>query len=334
MPRLAEFSADLSKLALADLSAGFATLVQRFRDNSELAELVGEVGISQAVASDNSAFADLQKKNKEFVTAAERSAEMTMRERVASVYPSHAIVGEEFGASQGDEWLWVFDPVDGTSAMIRTAMAHAYGVELATPAPAFGITIAVVHGDDAVLGLVGELRPADDGLVMPRVWVGGRGLPTTCDGRPASVKPAVSLAEATLASTVPEVMFTTAETWGGFQALLDSTAAFQPDQNCIGFTRVIDGSVDIVMESDLTLPDAAALIPVLEGAGVTITDHAGSPVRFDTQARGGEYSLLAAAPGLHSEALAAVRAGVPTSENRFVQGEQAHHGYAKKFPQS
>jgi fructose-1,6-bisphosphatase/inositol monophosphatase family enzyme len=329
---LVPFATDLLEPAFDKLKAGYDELVDRLQSNSELADLVAERGIDGTVTSDHPMVTALQKRNKEFVTQAEQQAESVMRERVLAHYPDHSVTGEELGSVKGDDWLWVFDPVDGTSAMIRTAIAHAYAVELPSPLPAFGITIAVVHGNDAALGVVAELRRGDDGLVMPNIWIGAQDHPTTRNGDPVALSPVNSLENATLASTVPEVMFTTRESWSGFQALLDSTAAFLPDQNCIGFMRILDGTVDVVMESDLTLPDSAALIPTLVGAGITVTDPAGQPVRFDAAARAGEYSLLAAPPILHQQALAAVRRGVPDSENRFARGETVHQGYSKKFP--
>lgn len=326
------FAVDLTTTAFEELDEGYRDLVAELRDNSELALLVARFGVEKVIAGNNPAITALQKRNKEFVTTAEQRAEWVMRELVAETYPSHAVVGEEFGAVAGNDWLWVFDPVDGTSAMIRTAIAHAYGVDLAAPTPSFGVTIAVVHGDQAVLGIVGELRRGQDGLIMPNVWVGVPDQPTTCNGVVVAPGPVDSLSAATLASTVPGVMFSTPDSWGGFQAVLDNTAAFVPDQNCIGFMGLLNGTVDIVMERDLTLPDASALVPILANAGVTVTDHDGAAVRFEPAARDDEYCLLAAAPALHPAALAAMRGGVPATANRWAQEMPIHQGYAKKFP--
>ena len=53
------------------------------------------------------------------VTAADRTAEMAIREALAEVYPSHGIIGEEYGALHADaNYCWVVDPIDGTRAFI------------------------------------------------------------------------------------------------------------------------------------------------------------------------------------------------------------------------
>jgi fructose-1,6-bisphosphatase/inositol monophosphatase family enzyme len=331
----AALARELGTIALQHLSVGYGDLVASFAAAEELRGLMLEQGPAAVVASDHPAVTNRQKLNREFVTRAEQQAEAAMRDRIRQAFPHDGILGEELGATEsagGNDRLWVLDPVDGTSAMVRVALAEAFGVELPAPTPAFGVTIAVVDGDEAEVGVVGELRPEKGGLVLSHVWVGVQGEVTTCDGAPVSVPSAPgSLAAATLACTVPEVMFSTPEMWSGFQALLDRTAIFLPDQNCVGFMRLLGGDVHVVVERDLTLPDAAALIPVLTGAGIMVTDHDGGPVGFDADRRAGEYALLAASPDLHYSALQAVRGGVPGAQSRFPGHADRHQGYARKF---
>jgi len=53
------------------------------------------------------------------VTAADRNAEATIREKIAEAFPGHGIRGEEFGATAGKtEYCWVIDPIDGTRSFI------------------------------------------------------------------------------------------------------------------------------------------------------------------------------------------------------------------------
>ncbi len=55
------------------------------------------------------------------VTIADRQAEELIRARIEKTYPSHAIVGEEFGAKEtaGASHRWFVDPIDGTKSFIR-----------------------------------------------------------------------------------------------------------------------------------------------------------------------------------------------------------------------
>ena len=55
------------------------------------------------------------------VTIADRQAEALIRERIAEAFPSHAIVGEEFGVTEtaGASHRWFVDPIDGTKSFVR-----------------------------------------------------------------------------------------------------------------------------------------------------------------------------------------------------------------------
>src|SRR5689334_10520473 len=53
------------------------------------------------------------------VTEADRAGEAAMRQLIKRTFPTHGIVGEEFGSERTDaEYVWVLDPIDGTRAFI------------------------------------------------------------------------------------------------------------------------------------------------------------------------------------------------------------------------
>ena len=58
------------------------------------------------------------------VTAADRAAEQAMRALIVKNFPSHGIIGEEYGAERTDaEYVWVLDPIDGTKSFITGMVA-------------------------------------------------------------------------------------------------------------------------------------------------------------------------------------------------------------------
>jgi myo-inositol-1(or 4)-monophosphatase len=80
------------------------------------------------------------KRAKDFVTQIDQAAEQAIIETVSKAYPDHGFLCEESGASRQDaEFVWVIDPLDGTTNFIhgfpqycvsigvqqRGAMAHA-----------------------------------------------------------------------------------------------------------------------------------------------------------------------------------------------------------------
>ena len=76
------------------------------------------------------------------VTIADRDAEQLLRDEIANRFPDDAIIGEEFGESEGKSgYRWILDPIDGTKSFIS-------GV------PLYGTMVAVEHEDEAVVGAV------------------------------------------------------------------------------------------------------------------------------------------------------------------------------------
>lgn len=53
------------------------------------------------------------------VTEGDRAGERAMRHLIETHYPSHGIIGEEYGEKKANSDLtWILDPVDGTRAFI------------------------------------------------------------------------------------------------------------------------------------------------------------------------------------------------------------------------
>ncbi len=66
----------------------------------------------------------------DFVTEIDRMAERDIIETVRRVHPDHGFLAEESGRSGGDEFVWIIDPLDGT-----TNFLHGF--------PVFAVSIAV-----------------------------------------------------------------------------------------------------------------------------------------------------------------------------------------------
>lgn len=59
----------------------------------------------------------IDKKSKlDLVTAADRAVEIYIRSAILKKFPSHTVIGEEHGVTEGDDCCWIVDPIDGTAA--------------------------------------------------------------------------------------------------------------------------------------------------------------------------------------------------------------------------
>jgi len=212
------------------------------------------------------------------VTIADREAETAMRELLSRHVPDHGVFGEEHGAVRTDaEYVWVLDPIDGTKAFI-------------TGLPLFGTLIGLFHRGKPVLGII-------DQPILQERWLGVDGERSTLNGKPISVRSCAGLASAYMYSTAPGMF---AEGYAKpHQTLTEKVKLFRWGGDCYAYGLLAAGHVDLVVEADLKLYDYAALIPVITGAGGTITDWKGNAL--DMQSEGAV--VAAGDPAVHRAAL-------------------------------
>jgi inositol-phosphate phosphatase/L-galactose 1-phosphate phosphatase/histidinol-phosphatase len=195
------------------------------------------------------------------VTIADREAETAMREILDKHVPQHGVFGEEHGAVRTDaEYVWVLDPIDGTKAFI-------------TGLPLFGTLIGLFHRGKPVLGVI-------DQPILKERWLGVEGERSTLNGQPIRVRACRDLDQAYLYSTSPG-MFPGAYA-KPHEALTEKVKLFRWGGDCYAYGLLAAGHVDLVVEASLKLYDYAALIPVITGAGGTITDWKGKPLDMNS----------------------------------------------------
>jgi inositol-phosphate phosphatase/L-galactose 1-phosphate phosphatase/histidinol-phosphatase len=215
------------------------------------------------------------------VTVADREIEAVLRAALAQRYPDHGIIGEEYGAHGTEQSkVWVLDPIDGTQAFI-------------TGVPLFGSLISLVVFDTPVLGII-EI-PA-----LKERWVGTRD-GVVKNGQSVQTSGLAQLSEAALFATSPN-MFTSEER-PKFDALACAVKRVRYGTDCYAYGLVAEGLADLVVEADMAAHDYMALIPVVEGAGGTITDWEGRPLGLKSSGQ----VLAAASQQLHGAALQSLR---------------------------
>ena len=78
----------------------------------------------------------------DIVTRADRESEQAITDAIRRLYPGHGILAEESGDNSGNaEWVWVIDPLDGTTN-------YAAGL------PLFAVSIGIRHRGETVCGVV------------------------------------------------------------------------------------------------------------------------------------------------------------------------------------
>jgi len=71
------------------------------------------------------------KQQSDYVTEVDKLAESAIIEMLHETYPGHAILAEESGSSGQSEFLWIIDPLDGTTNFIHGLPQYAVSIALA-----------------------------------------------------------------------------------------------------------------------------------------------------------------------------------------------------------
>lgn len=215
------------------------------------------------------------------VTEADRAGEAVMRQMIKRTFPSHGIVGEEYGdESVGSEFVWVLDPIDGTRSFISGL-------------PVWGTLIGLLRNGSPCFGMMhqpftGERFFGDGGSAT---WRGVGGASRTLRTRPCA-----SLSEATLSATTPRLF--TGPDLEAFDRVERAARLTRFGYDCYAYCMLAAGHMDLVIETGLKSYDIVALVPIIEGAGGIVTTWSGGPA-----AEGGAI-IAAGDPRVHAEALA------------------------------
>ena len=219
------------------------------------------------------------------VTEADRAAEVSMRRLIEAQFPTHGIVGEEFGTVRGDaEYVWVLDPIDGTKAFISGL-------------PTWGVLIGLLHRGRPCYGMMvqpfTQERFVGDGTKAQ--WR-GTGLGLSRGIRRLTTRKCPTLKEATLMTTSP--LLYGEDKLEALRRLEAEAKLTRYGVDCYAFAMLAAGHVDCVVESGVQPYDVVALIPVVEGAGGIMTDWKGGDA-----AKGGDV-IACGDKRLHEEVLA------------------------------
>jgi len=194
------------------------------------------------------------------VTAADRDAESAIRALIENHYPSHAILGEEFGSKAGDAFQWIIDPIDGTRAFMSGM-------------PTWGTLIGLNFEGAPILGLM------DQPFTQERFFAAqgqGAHLRHKDTQSQMSTRTCAALETAVLATTSPD-LFANNPGAAAWARVFPQAQLTRYGGDCYNYALLALGQVDIVMEQELKPVDIQPLIKIVEEAGGILTDWQGGP---------------------------------------------------------
>lgn len=264
------------------------TLTQALTHALEASALAHSI-ISQAYEQHN--FAVIIKADSTPVTEVDIATEKAIRHHLETHFPEHGIFGEEEGRSDKDsDFLWLIDPIDGTKAFIRRR-------------PFFSCQIALMYQGEIVLGVStapsfngGEQFYALKGRGAYR-RVGLEGPAFKPEDERLEVSEVATLSKVVLSSGNLKTLTQDSNQWKNYGTLLAGVNSTRGFGDFLHYHLLAQGSLDLIVESDVNILDIAALSIIVKEAGGVVTTLEGEPLSLAVE------SILAGPPLIHKIAL-------------------------------
>ena len=221
----------------------------------ETALQLADIASDLSVAAWTSDLAVSYKSDGSSLTSADTSIEERWRADIHRTYPSHAILGEEYGQDDGaSAYTWVLDPIDGT---------RSFGTGLLN----YASLISICRDRVPVIGIID--------LPLPGArYVAAKDRGTTFAGRPVRTSGRADLASAVIALANPDSFQETSVL--GYDRLRGFGRTRVFDGGSPAYGALSRGLIDVCLNGDdLEAFDICALVPVVEEAGGVITDWTG-----------------------------------------------------------
>ena len=227
----------------------------------------------------------------DFVTEVDRMAESEIINVIRSAYPDHAILAEESGEQAGNNYLWMIDPLDGT-----TNYLHAF--------PQFAVSIALLHKGKLDQAVVFD-------PLRNELFTSSRGTGAQLNDRRIRVSQIQALQYALLGTGFPFKSQESLDLWiKTFRNLLPkSSGVRRAGSAALDLAYVACGRLDGFWEFGLKPWDMAAGCLLIQEAGGLVADISGLE---DCLMRG---NILAGNPRIYKEMLRSIQPLLPIVES-------------------
>ncbi len=192
------------------------------------------------------------------VTKADVASQKTILKLITKNFPSHDYLAEENDIKNtGSDYVWVIDPIDGT-----TNFAHTF--------PQIGISIALFYKGEPVLG--GVTNP-----ISGETFLAQKGKGATLNGKKIHVSKTAKLDQSLLVTGFPYNRFTRMpELLKRFESFLNSCHDVRRlGSAALDLCWLAAGRTDGYWEDNLNPWDVGAGVLILQEAGGKVTDFNG-----------------------------------------------------------
>ncbi len=205
-----------------------------------------------------------EKQANDFVSEVDRASEQIIIQAIKKAYPDHSILAEESGSTEGNDYLWIIDPLDGT-----TNYLHGF--------PQFSISIALQYKGELESGVVFD--PLRD-----EMFSADRGNGAYLNDHRLRVSKQKSLHGSLIGTGIPYRDQSHVDAYFGMMKALmkDAAGIRRPGSAALDFAYLAAGRIDGFWELGLANWDFAAGALLVQEAGGIVTDLAGGHEHLET----------------------------------------------------
>jgi len=198
-----------------------------------------------------------KKSHADFVSEVDRAAEQTIIQTLLDAYPDHAILAEESGAHGESDFVWIIDPLDGT-----TNFLHGF--------PQFSVSIALQHK-----GIITQAVVYDP--TKNELFTATRGRGAFLNDKRLRVSKRIHMADALIGTGFPYSNFDHMDAYMGiFRDLMQQTSGLRrPGSAALDLAWMAAGRYDGFFETGLKVWDIAAGTLLITEAGGMVSDLSG-----------------------------------------------------------
>jgi myo-inositol-1(or 4)-monophosphatase len=199
-----------------------------------------------------------KKSNADYVSEVDKAAERTIIQTILDVYPTHAILAEESGAQGESEYLWIIDPLDGT-----TNFLHGF--------PQYSVSIALQHNGVLTQAVIYDPTRND-------LFTATRGRGAFLNDRRIRVSKRAELADSLIGTGFPYTKFTHMDAYLDIMRdMMQKTAGLRrPGSAALDLAYTAAGRYDGFFETALKPWDIAAGCLLITEAGGLVGDLEGN----------------------------------------------------------
>lgn len=225
-----------------------------------------------------------KKSHADFVSEVDRVAEQTIIQTLLEAFPDHAILAEESGSQGDSEFVWIIDPLDGT-----TNFLHGF--------PQFSVSIALRHK-----GIITQSVVYDP--TRNELFTATRGRGAYLNDKRLRVTKRIHLADALIGTGFPYTKFEHLDAYMAIlKDLMQNTAGLRrPGSAALDLAWLAAGRYDGFFETGLKPWDIAAGCLLITEAGGMVSDLGGNDSYLDSG------HVCAGNPDIHPQLLQVIAA--------------------------